>query len=127
MMRVLKSKFFLAVEIVVVAASLVALFEIRSKKKAIEEEISALEGQLSTVKSENAELGARLEKTNFASYAELQAKRKLHYRRPEETVFVFYEDQSQSLSQTEDPQNSGEDTEVINPIRWWRYFFGPRS
>ncbi|HLB57729.1 MAG TPA: hypothetical protein VJL60_02835, partial [Gammaproteobacteria bacterium] len=60
MMRVLKSKFFLAVEIVVVAASLVALFEIRSKKKAIEEEISALEGQLSTVKSENAELGARL-------------------------------------------------------------------
>lgn len=121
-MSFLKSKVFFLLEIALVIVTTIGLLQIVKKKKNIESEIAALEMQRDQAERENRELEHREQDISSDSYIELEAKRKLGYRKEGETVVVFYEEgmpESEGKSEvTAAPRES-----VSNPLQWLRYFF----
>jgi cell division protein FtsB len=123
MTRLFKSKFFLLLEIVILILAINGFIKISAKKKSIQTEINNLEGQVEKAGQENLVLSRQLKQASSDSYQEMQAKRSLNYRKPDETVFVLYEDpldQRGGKSVSKEEVNS----HASNPVLWWRYFFG---
>ena len=109
-------------EIIILALVINGFIKISAKKKSIQAEINDLEHQVEKAEQKSLVLSAQLKRASSDSYQELQAKRSLNYRRPDETVFVFYED---SLDRKGDKSTSKEEANnhASNPVLWWRYFF----
>ncbi|HBH45972.1 MAG: hypothetical protein A2445_02840 [Candidatus Jacksonbacteria bacterium RIFOXYC2_FULL_44_29] len=125
MVKIFRSKIFLGLEIVLLVVAIVALIKFSAKNKTIQAEIADWGKQVAMMENENQNLEKRLQEIKQDSYVELEAKKKLNYRRPDETVFVFYEENSQGQEMI-GPRPSGrvESDNLSNPTKWWRYFFG---
>lgn len=124
MLKFLKSKVFLFLEIIILILIVISLMKILSKKKSVGQEIDYLSRQIAVLQQESDMLTDQLQDTFNDSYAELEAKRKLNYRRPNETVFVFYEDKPVIEAAVKDQTGDHFAVASGNPGKWWRYFFG---
>lgn len=95
------------------------------KNNQVQKEITALQDDLQKLRIQNERLRGQVSDSRDADYLELQAKRKLNLKRPEESVFVFYEDQAGlvTASQSADLAKFDAAATSSNPVLWWRYFF----
>ena len=123
MMRLFKSKFFLLLEIIILMFAVSAFIKISTKKKSIQTEINDLANKVEEAGQESIVLSEWLKRASSDFYQELQAKRGLNYKRPGETVFVFYED---SIEGTDGNSATVFKEEIndhaSNPVLWWRFF-----
>lgn len=128
LLRLLKSKILFLLEITVFILVLIAFFSIRAKRSAIEQEIYYITNKITALKEENGGLKRRLEKADDKDYMEFEARRKLNYKKPGETVFVFYEDTSPSVGDSGLGAQDASESEysgMPNPVAWFKYFFSP--
>lgn len=123
METVFKSKLFVVFEILVLLVVVGAFIRITTKQRTIQEEIAYLEENVAREQRENQGLRERLAGTSFDSYVELQAKRKLNYKKPGETVFVFYEESPEQASFVRPYPGVLSQKSMSNPAKWWHYFF----
>jgi cell division protein FtsB len=118
----LKTKFFLALEVIFLAIAVVGFVNITIKKKSVNAEISFLERKAASIREENEQVAQRLKKTTTDSYVEIEARRKLNYSKPGESVFVFYEEPAQTAVNIE-TKADGTIFALNNPKKWINYFF----
>lgn len=95
-----------------------------------------LEERLTTTSQEVAYMEAKAKQLNLlsvyyqsASYQEVEARRQLALKKPDETALIIkgvptdatldFENTSNSLTSSEKTN-----TAQSNPARWWQYFFG---
>lgn len=132
--RFFKTKFFLLLLIAVLSFTVFALVKVSIKQKAIQTEIDQLSSKRDRIQEENYDLAERLNKASSNSDPELLAKRTLNYKRPGETVFVFYPvkdapiiSPAGSINQdrvfSADEPAEREVGIINNAVLWWRYFF----
>ena len=121
--RFFKSKLFLISELCLIGLIVVSFVNITKKKQVLEEEVIGLEEQAESVNAENTVLAKRLQRAESNSYVELEAKRKLNYKRKDESVFIFYEDTSVKKEESVKIDNGQEQFYISNPARWFHYFF----
>jgi cell division protein FtsB len=123
MIRFLKSKLFLLAEMVILTFSIIAFVKTVNKKSSIDSEIGLLQSQAQKLKEEKQFYQQELQETSLSSYVELEAKKKLNYRRPGETVLVFYEDTARQPLPAKSALSQKETKEPSNLVKWWEYFF----
>ena len=121
--RFFKSKLFFISELCLIGLIAVSFVNINKKKQVLEEEVRGLEKQAASVSGENTVLAKRLRRAESNSYVELEAKRKLNYKRKDESVFIFYEDTSIKKGESVKIDNGQEQFYISNPVRWFHYFF----
>ncbi|MEK9165300.1 MAG: hypothetical protein AAB525_00355 [Patescibacteria group bacterium] len=134
--RFFRSKLFLIVGIAVLSFIVFNLIKVSIKQKAIQSEINQLSTKRDQIRLENSILGERLNKAISDSDKELLAKRTLNYKRPGETVFIFYPAPDVQVSQSAGGDNVLDEAIVLNEDRleeqgrginnallWWHYFF----
>jgi len=121
MVKFFKSKLFLILEVVVLVLVISTFLKINVKKEIIRKEIRLLQEDLTTAKQESKILQEQMQEHVLGRRVELEAKRKLHFRKPEERVFVFYEsDKAQGTIQKEPVE---QELVFNNTSKWWNYFF----
>src|SRR3989338_5599597 len=113
--RFFKSKLFLISELCLIGLIVVSFVNITKKKQVLEEEVIGLEEQAESVNAENTVLAKRLRRAESNSYVELEAKRKLNYKRKDESVFIFYEDTSVKKEESVKIDNGQEQFYISNP------------
>lgn len=124
MLNFFKTRFFVVLELVLLIFIIFALVKVSATWRSIQEEIDYLADKVVVLQGDNQSLETRLDETVQESFLELEAKRKLNYRRPGETVFVFYEGSPESEENIlPDELESGGTSSTNNFIKWWRYFF----
>ena len=123
--RLLQSKLFFLFEIVVLFATIAGFVEVSKKKEAIQSEIAYLSKQIALEKEKQQTLIEYYEKSAEPLQRELEAKRKLNYKRPGETVFVFYEKslEKEAVSPGSAALEDASGEAISNVVVWWRYFF----
>ncbi len=122
-MTFVKSKVFLILEVALIIATAISFLEISKKKKSIESEINDLQKEKIRALEESRELDKMEQDALSDSYIELEAKRKLGYRKDGETVVVFYEDDLTQGDGKNLTRAVRADPPRTNFIKWLRYFF----
>ena len=118
----LKTKVFFGLEIIFLAIAVVGFVNITAKKKSVDTEITSLARKAASIRNENEQIEQRLKKTTTDSYVETEARRKLNYSKPGESVFVFYEESAPALADAQ-AEGNGRISALKNPKKWINYFF----
>jgi len=130
--RFFKSKLFLLIGITILSFTIFNLIKISIKQKAIQSEINQSLIKRDQIQLENHALSERLNKAVSDSDKELLAKRTLNYKRPGETVFIFYPAPDQSGENDDVLDNAlvlkenglgQQESSINNALLWWHYFF----
>jgi cell division protein FtsB len=122
-----RSKLFVLVEIALLGIVVVGFLNVREKKKNIDDEIVSLSYDIESAQVELQALDKRIEETSNDSYVELEAKRKLHYRRPDETVFIFYEPKEKTGDVQRKSFNGFSSDDSGGNWRMWLNYFFPKE
>jgi len=101
------------------------------RKYQIEREISVLKKNISEIEKKNEELLARLDYFKSEENLEKKARAQLNVKRPGEKVVVIVGKENRD-SVREGGENSGvndsaDENNLSNPLKWWRYFFAENS
>lgn len=111
--RLLKSKiFFILIIILFLFSSLELLNEIGRRNK-ISNEIKKQKQQIEKLEQENTDLSSLIQYYNTNSYVESEARKKLNLSKSGESLVVI---ENTTKATTSDQQI------VSNPQRWWNYF-----
>ncbi|HCA67463.1 MAG: hypothetical protein UW39_C0011G0050 [Parcubacteria group bacterium GW2011_GWC2_44_17] len=122
-MAFVKSKVFLILEVSFIIVTAISFLQISKKKNSIETEINDLQKERGRALEESRELDKMEQDALSDSYIELEAKRKLGYRKEGETVVVFYEDDLPQGDGKNGTRDVRADPPGTNFIKWLRYFF----
>lgn len=124
---IFKSRLTLLLGSVLLVFMIIGTVKVVVKNNQVQKEITDLENQLRKLQIQNERLRGQVSESRDDDYLELQAKRKLNLKRPEESVFVFYEDQPAMITASP-PAGLAKKSDTTadapsNPVLWWRYFF----
>ena len=103
--------------LVVIAVSFTKDF-MRSRK--VNQEIQALEDELSGLENKNIELNNLIKYFDSEVYAEKKARTELGLKKPGESVVIIPKNENEKNLQIELSDNSVKDSNVV---KWWKYFF----
>ena len=124
MLKFFKTRFFLILELALLVLIILALARLSATRGSIQREIDFLTSKTIALEDKNQILEGSLNETNREFYLELEAKRKLNYRGPGETVFVFYKGSPEVKRDMRGRTRDIDDSSALeNSIKWWRYFF----
>lgn len=126
--RVIRWRFFLVVNLVIVVLIGASLGREVVRNQTIASEISALEEEAQSLAARNIEISELRTAMQTESFIEREARLKLGMQLPGEQVVVITDEYVGGEAGEEDPLGLviGEDTTfvtVANPAKWWYYFF----
>jgi len=135
--RLIRWRFFIVVNLFVVAFLGVSLGREFVRSQSISFEIASLQEESESLVARNIEISELKTAMQTESYIEREARLKLGLKKPGETVVVISDDSDVSAgivtgSNPSDPlgyviEESGVDEAVANPTKWWYYFFDKNS
>ncbi|MBI4415097.1 MAG: septum formation initiator family protein [Candidatus Kerfeldbacteria bacterium] len=109
----------LVILVVGIARELLHRYEVQGQVEKLKKQIEELESKKTTLTDLLSELKSPL-------FQEQEAREKLGKAKPGETV-VIVPITNESAQGTAAPANGEATSHGSNPVRWWRYFFGPSS
>jgi len=108
-----------------------SIYQELSKKKAIQAEINQLQEEAQKVKRDNILSQEKISYLESTNYQEKEAKDKLNLQNKEEKVVIIKPSITKEATSEEKSSDNGisfpEPDNSPNYVRWWNYFFGPRS
>lgn len=119
--RLFRSNLFFLLVLILLALFSLSLFREIMRKVEIQKEIKNLEQKVTNLQNRNAELSALIEYFKTDEYIETEARTKLGYKKPGETVVVV-------ATNTDNINNTAKDTSAeslpkTNWQLWVDYFF----
>ncbi len=119
--RLFRSNVFFLLVLILLALFSVSLFREIMRKVEIQKEIKKLEDQVSQLENRNTELSSLIQYFRTDEYIEMEARTKLGYKKPGETVVVVASDTSNLTSPVDQVNN-----QILSRSNWqiWvDYFF----
>lgn len=104
---------------------IIALTKETYKKNQIQKEIEGLQEKAKQIDKENTDIQEQISYLGSKDYQEKEAKDKLNLQNPSENVVVIKPSITKE-NQVEEKKAENvimEEKKVINPIKWWHYFF----
>ncbi len=130
--KLLSSKLFLFLIIVVLIALIVSLLQESYRKYQLTKEINNLKSEIERLEGNNKQMANLMEYFKEESYMEKEARLKLNLKKPGEKVVIL----SPGSTEPAEEENIGEDSSSGKPIdydnlnietanywKWWEYFF----
>ncbi len=112
--RLLRSKIFFAVIIILFIISSLELLNEIGRRNKISSEIKKQKSQIEKLEQQNTDLSNLIQYLNTDSYVESEARKKLNLSKSGESLVVV-ENASTTAVMNDDT--------VPNSLRWWNYFF----
>lgn len=128
MANILHSKIFLIFGLVIAFLISISLGKEVYRKYQIQKEISAMEEEIKKIDSKNQDMSKMIEYFKSEAFLEVEARKKLNMKKPEEKVVIFTDDINKETIDTQTPQpntnqESAPEAELANYQKWWGYFF----
>lgn len=130
--KLLSSKLFLFLIILVLIALTVSLLRESYRKYQLTKEINNLKSEIERLEGNNKQMANLMEYFKEESYLEKEARLKLNLKKPGEKVVIL----SPGSTEPTEGENMAEDSSSSNPInydnlnmetanywKWWEYFF----
>lgn len=119
--RLFRSNLFFLLVLILLALFSISLFQEIMRKVEIQKEIKDLEQKVSNLENRNTELSSLIEYFKTDEYIETEARTKLGYKKPGETVVVV-------ASNTDNINSTAKETNAENLTKnnwqlWIDYFF----
>ena len=121
--RFLRSKAALLLGAGVLVLLLIAFSREILRRAALSEEIRSLEEQEQELEERQSELTALVDYFSSPLFQEQEARRKLGLARPGEEVVIVPLDEEGGTAPEANAGESGGESSLSNPMKWWRYFF----
>ena len=116
-------RFFPLIGGVILIFILINFFSGWQKRQTIDQDISGMQNEIINLQEGNTKLKKLIEYFNSTAYIEEKARLDLGLKKAGENV-VLVDQQNQDLNLAANGAiDSGENQNIINPIKWWRYFF----
>ncbi len=119
--RLFRSNIFFILVLILLALFSISLFREIMRKVEIQKEIMKLEDEVSRLENRNTELSSLIQYFKTDEYIEMEARTKLGYKKPGETVVVVATN-TNSAQQTTN-ESSVQDLKKSNWQLWLDYFF----
>lgn len=119
------SRWFLLVAVLVLLFLGFIFLRAYSQNYGIEQEISRLQSETSRLKKRRLELLDTIKYAESDSFVEAKARTELNLLKPGEKVAIIHNVTSAVGVSGQDKAKVVESENISNPVRWWRYFFGP--
>lgn len=103
------------------------------QKRSIDQEIKNLEAQAATLEGKNSNLKNVLDYMQSSQFVEEEARTKLNYKKPGESVVVIEGEEGTAVSTTSpfalpaEPSRPTQSKARLNITTWLDYFFGPKK
>ncbi|HEX7586043.1 MAG TPA: septum formation initiator family protein [Patescibacteria group bacterium] len=119
------SKIIIISVLLVMIPIIIALTKETYKKNQIQKEIEGLQEKAKQIDKENTDIQEQISYLGSKDYQEKEAKDKLNLQNPGENIVVIKPSITKK-DQVEEKKAENvimEEKKVINPIKWWHYFF----
>lgn len=114
------SRFFLLIGLIVLVFIAVELGQVLIRRNEINNEIAALEKQISELEGKNRDVKELIDYFKTSSFTEEQARLKLGLVKEGESAVIIPQEEK---NQTAEPEPAKASLAMSNPAKWWHYFF----
>lgn len=122
MLKILKSKFFIALLILAIGWLGFSLYKVWVKKMGIDAEIEALRRKSRSLEEENKQLTETIEYLRTDDFLEKEAKEKLNLQKPGEKVIIVNRESDAVMREAVKENDNGDNEPMPFWRRWFRYF-----
>ena len=121
--KILNSKLFFIVSLVVLVSINFGLFKIIYKRIQIKKEVSSLDEKIQTLEKSNTKLTHLIDYLNTDAFKEKTARSELGLKKPDEKVVVIVKQDSILQNPISNETSTSLSKIHTNPQKWWQYFF----
>lgn len=122
--RIIKSRLFLFVSLVILILFSVALVKEILRQWEVNKEIDTLQDEIAELEKQNTQLNELIQYLNTNIYTEKESRLKLGMQKPGESVIAInLEQTNNSHEDSHDNPDYTSVNKINNPLKWLNYFF----